>query len=99
MSRKALQKGKSLVFPLILAISLSSIAACAHKPAEERSSTPIEGSNCYAKAMPTVGEGSLAWGANLQMTRTASISNCRRYAGRSGGTPNTCKVVESRCKN
>jgi hypothetical protein len=99
MTRKAPQKGKSLVFPLILAISLSFIAGCANKHTETRAPTPIEGSNCYAKAMPTVGEGSLAWGPDLQMTRTASINNCRRYAGRSGGTPNTCKVVEARCGN
>ncbi|VVO29638.1 hypothetical protein PS691_04836 [Pseudomonas fluorescens] len=99
MSREASRKSRSLVFLSILAVSLWFFTGCANKHSEARSSTPIGGSNCYAKAMPTVGEGSLAWGASLQKVRTSSIINCRRYAGRSGGTPNTCKVVQAQCKN
>lgn len=98
MFRKTSRKSKSLIFLSIL-VSLSFIAGCANRHSEGRSSTPIGGSNCYAKAMPTLGEGSLAWGASLQKVRTSSITNCRRYAGRSGGTPNTCKVVLAQCKN
>lgn len=99
MSRKTPEKNRALVALSILAISLLFIAGCASKHTQVRSPTPIEGSNCFAKALPTIGEGSLAWGPNLQYVRTSSINNCRRYAGRSGGTPDTCKVVDARCKN
>jgi hypothetical protein len=95
MQKKTSPKNKSLVFPSMLAISLSLMAGCAHKPAEVHA--PIGGSNCYAKAMPTAGEGGLAWGANLKMAGSSAMDNCRRYADRSGGTPNTCQVVEARC--
>nr|WP_150805749.1 DUF4189 domain-containing protein [Pseudomonas fluorescens] len=99
MSRQAPRKTRLLVFLSVLAVSLSFIAGCANKHGEGRSSTPTGGSRCFAKAMPTLGEGSLAWGPNLQRVRSSSINNCRRYAGRSGGTPNTCKVVLAQCKN
>ncbi|WP_445178053.1 hypothetical protein [Pseudomonas sp. McL0111] len=56
------------------------------------------GSNCYAKAVPTSGEGGLAWGDTLSMARKKSMDNCMRYATRSGGTPNTCQVVLAQCK-
>ncbi|UVJ45995.1 hypothetical protein NVV94_10865 [Pseudomonas sp. LS1212] len=99
MSTKHSKKIKSLALPSILAICLSVVAGCARQHTEMRSPIATVGSNCYAKAMPTAGEGSLAWGPNLQIVRTNSIENCRRYAGRSGGTPTTCKVVEARCKH
>lgn len=80
------------VLPSLLALSLVLLAGCS-------SSTPIQGSKCYAKALPTVGEGGLAWGSTLSAARNKSVNNCIRYAGRSGGTPNTCKVVLAKCKN
>ncbi|WP_447785854.1 hypothetical protein [Pseudomonas germanica] len=56
------------------------------------------GDACYAKALPTVGEGGLAWGSSLNMARQKSLNNCIRYAGRSGGTPDTCQVVLAKCR-
>ena len=55
-------------------------------------------SRCYAEAVPTRGEGGLAWGANLKTAQNNSMSNCATYASRSGGTPGTCKVVLAKCK-
>lgn len=99
MSKKTPQAQKPLAFAYLLAIGLSLVTGCTSKHPEVRSPVATVGSSCFAKAMPTVGEGSLAWGPNLQVVRTNSVENCKRYAGRSGGTPNTCKVVEARCKN
>ncbi|WP_397452584.1 hypothetical protein [Pseudomonas sp. NA-150] len=76
----------------ILAACLAPLAGCTHHPAA------VEGSRCYATAMPTVGEGGLAWGDNQKTARTSALDNCERYAGRSGGTPGTCRIVEARCK-
>ncbi len=56
------------------------------------------GDACYAKALPSVGEGGLAWGSSLSMARQKSMNNCIRYAGRSGGTPDTCQVVLAKCR-
>ncbi|QKV64129.1 hypothetical protein HUW52_14945 [Pseudomonas sp. 43A] len=56
------------------------------------------GDACYAKALPSVGEGGLAWGSSLNMARQKSMNNCIRYAGRSGGTPDTCQVVLAKCR-
>lgn len=56
------------------------------------------GDACYAKALPSVGEGGLAWGSSLNMARQKSLNNCIRYAGRSGGTPDTCQVVLAKCR-
>ncbi|MCF4996844.1 hypothetical protein GIW70_22780 [Pseudomonas syringae] len=75
----------------LLALCLS-MAGCASK------ATPVAGSNCYAKALPTAGEGGLAWGSTLGIAQQKSLNNCARYAGRSGGTPSTCKVVLAQCK-
>ncbi len=41
----------------------------------------------------------MAWGSTLSIARKKSLDNCIRYAGRSGGTPDTCKVVMAECKN
>ena len=32
--------------------------------------------------------------STLSMARKKSMNNCMRYASRSGGTPNTCQVVQ-----
>ncbi|RBB97435.1 hypothetical protein C3E97_027305 [Pseudomonas sp. MWU12-2115] len=76
----------------LLATTLALTAGCSSK----RYAT--NGSNCYAKAVPTSGEGGLAWGDTLSMARKKSLNNCMRYASRSGGTPNTCQVVQAQCK-
>lgn len=89
----------SLVMSALLALGLVLSAGCSSKPAQPRYSSSQAGSSCYAKALPTAGEGGLAWGATLQMAKQKSLSNCIRYAGRSGGTPGTCKVVLAECKN
>ncbi|MGE8064493.1 hypothetical protein [Pseudomonas sp. NPDC089569] len=86
------------VFPALLAINLALTAGCAGKATTTRQATPVTGSACYAKALPTVGEGGLAWGSTLSIARKKSMDNCIRYAGRSGGTPQTCQVVLSECK-
>ena len=41
----------------LLAINLALIAGCS-------GTTPTQGSNCYAKALPTAGTGGLAWGSS-----------------------------------
>ncbi|VVQ11531.1 hypothetical protein PS938_03675 [Pseudomonas fluorescens] len=83
----------------LLAVDLALIAGCSGKASTARYSAPGTGSACYAKALPTVGEGGLAWGDTLDIARQKSLSNCIRYSGRSGGTPSTCKVVMAECKH
>lgn len=74
--------------PALLALQLALLAGCASQ----------SGSRCYAKAVPTRGEGGLAWGPNLNSASNKSLDACVRYAGRSGGAPGTCKVVLAKCK-
>lgn len=52
---------------------------------------------CYAKAMPTKGHGGSAWAPTMGQARTDAMNNCYKYAGQTGGTPNTCKIVEAKC--
>ncbi|VVP67886.1 hypothetical protein PS918_00646 [Pseudomonas fluorescens] len=87
------------VLPSVLVIMVALTAGCAGKAATARYSTSGTGSNCYAKALPSAGEGGLAFGSTLSIARQKSLNNCIRYAGRSGGTPNTCQVVLSECRN
>ncbi|MNN85687.1 hypothetical protein D3C81_2030070 [compost metagenome] len=82
----------------LLAIGLAVSAGCSSKPQKARYLAANAGSACHAKALPTAGEGGLAWGSTLQIARQKSLHNCMRYASRSGGTPNTCKVVLADCK-
>lgn len=85
-----LTPGSSLrwALPALLALQVLLLAGC--------SST--SGSRCYAKAVPTSGEGGLAWADSLGSARKKSLNDCMRYAGRSGGTPDTCRVVVAQCK-
>ena len=89
----------------LLVVDLALIAGCSGKAGTARYSPPDTGTStgtgsvCYAKALPTVGEGGLAWGDTLDIARQKSLSNCIRYSGRSGGTPSTCKVVMAECKH
>ncbi|MGE8153250.1 hypothetical protein ACQKP5_18635 [Pseudomonas vancouverensis] len=76
---------------LLFLLTLALLTGCAHKSA-------TTGANCYAKAVPTAGEGGLAWGSSLSIAKQKSLNNCIRYAGRSGGTPSTCQVVLAECK-
>ncbi|WP_242485779.1 hypothetical protein [Pseudomonas sp. TH41] len=99
MAGKTTRQCLSWVLLSLLAINLALTAGCAGKPATARYSASSVGSSCYAKALPTAGEGGLAWGSTLSMARQKSLDNCIRYAGRSGGTPNTCQVVLSECKH
>jgi hypothetical protein len=87
------------VLPSLIAINLVLTAGCSGKPATARYSASNMGSSCYAKALPTSGEGGLAWGNTLSIARQKSLNNCIRYAGRSGGTPSTCQVVLSQCRH
>lgn len=80
----------------LLAISLSFTAGCSSKHAGSRYAA--QGSNCYAKALPSSGEGGLAFGPTLAVASRKSLDSCARYAGRSGGTPHTCQVVVAKCK-
>ena len=83
----------SWVLLTLLATGMALTAGCSSK----RYAT--NGSNCYAKAVPTSGEGGLAWGDTLSMARKKTLDNCIRYAGRSGGTPTTCQVVLAECRH
>jgi hypothetical protein len=87
------------VLPSLIAINLVLTAGCSGKSATARYSASNMGSSCYAKALPTSGEGGLAWGNTLSIARQKSLNNCIRYAGRSGGTPSTCQVVLSQCRH
>lgn len=80
----------------LLALALSLSGGCSNKHATTRYAA--QGSNCYAKALPTSGEGGLAFGPTLAMASKKSLASCVRYAGRSGGTPHTCQVVVAKCK-
>ena len=99
MTGKTARQCSSWVLPSLLAINLALMVGCAGKASTAHYSASNTGSNCYAKAIPTAGEGGLAWGDTLSIARKKSMDNCIRYAGRSGGTPNTCQVVLSECKN
>ncbi|WP_166571590.1 hypothetical protein [Pseudomonas sp. R5(2019)] len=99
MTGETARQCSSRVLLSLLAISLALTAGCAGKPSKARASASSVGSNCYAKALPTSGEGGLAWGSTLHMARKKSMDNCIRYAGRSGGTPDTCQVVLAQCKD
>lgn len=77
-----------------LSMALALMAGCSGKATHPSN----VGSSCYAKALPTAGEGGLAWGDTLSMARKKSLANCIRYAGRSGGTPDSCKVVLAECR-
>ncbi|MDI3271726.1 hypothetical protein ACYZT3_16830 [Pseudomonas sp. MDT1-16] len=99
MTGKTARQCSSWFLPSLLAINLALTAGCTGKAATTRYLAPSTGSSCFAKALPTAGEGGLAWGSTLNMARKKSLDNCIRYAGRSGGTPNTCKVVLAECRN
>ncbi|MVV49761.1 hypothetical protein EJA72_16175 [Pseudomonas sp. PB120] len=91
---------RSWLLLCLLAINLALTAGCSSKPRYSASSSSSStGSSCYAKALPTAGEGGLAWGDTLNMARKKSLDNCIRYAGRSGGTPDTCQVVLAECRH
>lgn len=55
--------------------------------------------NCYAKALPNKGHGGHAWASSLSTAKSMALSNCHKYAGQTGGNPNTCKIVEAHCNN
>ncbi|WP_339446993.1 hypothetical protein [Pseudomonas sp. EA_5y_Pfl2_R50] len=83
------------LWPLLIVTCLTLITGCSNRKHYPPSGV---GDACYAKALPTVGEGGLAWGASLNIARQKSLNNCIRYAGRSGGTPGTCQVVLAKCR-
>ncbi|CAG8865729.1 hypothetical protein PS627_01648 [Pseudomonas fluorescens] len=98
MTRKTARHCSAWVLPSLLALNLALVAGCSSKPHTARYAASTLGSACYAKAVPTAGEGGLAWGSSLSVARQKSMANCMRYAGRSGGTPKTCQVVLAKCK-
>lgn len=98
MPGKSVRPCSSWVLPSLLAVVVLLTAGCAGKTSTVRPSTSSLGDACYAKALPTSGEGGLAWGATLGVARKKSLDNCMRYASRSGGTPDTCQVVLAECK-
>ena len=99
MTGKAARQCSPWILISLLAINLALATGCSGKASTARYATSSLGDSCYAKALPSVGEGGLAWGSTLNMARKKSLNNCIRYAGRSGGTPDTCKVVLAECKN
>ncbi len=82
----------------LLALPLLLTVGCSSKTSRTTYGSASQAYNCYAKALPTVGEGGLAWGSTLGQARKKSMDNCMRYASRSGGTPRTCQVVLAQCK-
>ena len=99
MTGKTVRQCSSWLLPCLLALNLALLAGCSSRSATARYASASIGSNCYAKALPSSGEGGLAWGDTLSMARQKSMNNCIRYAGRSGGTPDTCQVVLAECRN
>ncbi|WP_460152504.1 hypothetical protein [Pseudomonas sp. S2_B07] len=99
MTKKTARHGCSRFLLSLLVLSLALTTGCSRKVHRDPYALSSFGSNCYAKALPTTGEGGLAWGDTLNMARKKSMDNCIRYAGRSGGTPKTCQVVVAECKN
>ena len=99
MSRRPIRPSASWALAALLALSLALTVGCSSKSGKARYGTPAAGSNCFAKAVPTTGEGGLAWGDTLSIARKKSMNNCIRYSGRSGGSPKTCQVVMAKCKN
>jgi len=95
---KPARQSPSWALYTVLAINLALAAGCASKASTSRHAASAVGSNCYAKALPTSGEGGLAWGDSMSIARQKSLNNCMRYASRSGGTPHTCQVVLAKCK-
>ncbi|MEJ5862781.1 hypothetical protein [Pseudomonas farsensis] len=86
---------RSYLLPLtLLALGLI-LTGCSGKSARYSA----QGSNCYAKALPSSGEGGLAFGPTLAAASRKSMDSCMRYAGRSGGSPKTCQVVVAKCKS
>ena len=99
MTGMTVRRRSSWALLSLLAINLALMAGCSGKAATARHASSSIGSNCYAKALPSSGEGGLAWGDTLNMARQKSMNNCIRYAGRSGGTPDTCQVVLAECRH
>ncbi|MHC8367219.1 hypothetical protein ACYZT9_15555 [Pseudomonas sp. ZT5P21] len=99
MTGQSARQCSSWILSSLFAINLALFAGCSGNASTARYSALSTGSSCYAKALPTSGEGGLAWGDTLNMARQKSLSNCIRYAGRSGGTPDTCQVVLAECRN
>ncbi|HJR31129.1 MAG TPA: hypothetical protein VJ889_20640 [Pseudomonas sp.] len=99
MTGKTARQCSSWFLPSLLVINLALTTGCAGKAVTTGYSASNMGSSCYAKALPTAGEGGLAWGSTLDMARKKSMDNCMRYAGQSGGAPDTCHVVLAECKN
>jgi hypothetical protein len=99
MTGHTARQGSSWILLSLLAANLALLAGCSGKTTTARPAASSIGSTCYAKALPTVGEGGLAWGNTLNIARHKSLANCKRYAGRSGGTPDTCQVVLAECKH
>ncbi|MFK3776364.1 MULTISPECIES: hypothetical protein [Pseudomonas] len=82
--------------PLTLLALTLLLTGCSSKPTQRYAA---QGANCYAKALPSSGEGGLAFGPTLASASRKSLDSCMRYAGRSGGTPKTCQVVLAKCKS
>ncbi|MGF6093034.1 hypothetical protein [Pseudomonas sp. 18173] len=105
MTGQTARRRSSWILFSLLAANLALLAGCSHKTRTAPAPAPVlvpasnSGSVCFAKALPTVGEGGLAWGDTLDIARRKSLDNCIRYSGRSGGTPGTCKVTFSECKH
>ena len=99
MSRTPTRPYTAWALTILLALGLVVTGGCSSKTSKARYAASTVGSNCFAKAVPTTGEGGLAWGNTLSIARQKSLNNCVRYASRSGGTPKTCQVVMAKCKN
>ncbi|WP_213878735.1 hypothetical protein [Pseudomonas sp. dw_358] len=89
MTRSLLRSTTRRAMPVLLALPLLLLAGCSSGPS---------GAKCYAEAVPTRGEGGLAWADSLSAVRQKAMNECWTYARRSGGTPGTCRVAMEKCK-
>ena len=94
MNVKVSRNVPSLFCLLTLAIGFSMIAGCSGRGSQ----TPVGGYACYAQAVPSQGDGGLAWAPNVKTASVKAIGNCQRFAAQSGGTPATCKVTLTGCR-
>ncbi|KAB8042567.1 hypothetical protein [Janthinobacterium aquaticum] len=83
---------------LLLFFTSISIASSATTWPHIAHAQPAGNGSCYAKALPTKGHGGHDWANDIQSARNNALAACRKNAAQTGGTPNTCKIVESHCR-
>ena len=54
--------------------------------------------SCFARALPTDGShGGQAWGPTKSFAESKAMIACRHYSSQTGGNPDTCRIIYSKC--